>query len=72
MESERTTERITVNLIDAASNALAEAAALTQDSKTDTVNRALQVYLLMTKHQHDGGTILLRDKDGVVERVRLL
>lgn len=52
--------KLTVNLLPAAIEALNEAADLCGDSRTDTVNRALQVYARLVAEQNDGSTIQLR------------
>jgi hypothetical protein len=54
-------ERITVNVIGRASRALDIAAALTGDSKTDTLNRALQVYAYLTQLTARGGSVYVRE-----------
>lgn len=65
--------RLTVNLVPRAAAALNEAAQLTEDSRTDTINRALQVYCFFVQQQElKGKKILLRDEDGSVETVTLL
>lgn len=56
-------ERVTVNLIPKASKALYLAMNLTGDSKTDTINRALQCYAFFAYESSTGKDILLR-KDG--------
>lgn len=53
-------ERVTVNLIPQASRALAAAVERTGHSKTDTVNRAIQLYDFIVKTQADGNDVLLR------------
>lgn len=52
-------ERVTVNLIPRASRALEQAGQLTGDSKTDTINRALQVYAYLEEVWSKGGSILV-------------
>lgn len=64
-------ERVTINLIPRASAALAEAAQLTGNSKTDTVNRALQAYAFLERTMAGGGEILIR-LDGETELLKLL
>lgn len=59
-------ERVTVNLIPRASKAMRLACELTGDSKTDTINRALQIYAYIEQIITAGGEILTRgagDKD---------
>jgi hypothetical protein len=53
-------ERITVNVTRRASRALDLATKLTGDSKTDTVNRALQVYAYVEQVTADGGSVYVR------------
>jgi hypothetical protein len=65
-------ERVTVNLTKKSSDALAEAVRLGQDSKTDTINKALQVYALLQQVEADGGAIYLREQaDAELERLRV-
>jgi hypothetical protein len=54
-------ERVTVNLSARAARALEEAAKLTGDSKTDTINRALQIYAYFEQITQDGGAIYVRE-----------
>ncbi len=53
-------ERITVNLTPRAFRALAKAVKLTGDSKTDTVNRALQLYSYLEEITQSGGALYVR------------
>lgn len=64
-------ERVTVNLSPASSAALDRAVEITGDSKTDTINRALQIYAMLTDAVNDGGQVLIRYADGDMERQRL-
>jgi hypothetical protein len=63
-------ERLHVLLIPASSEALGKATA-TGVSKTDVVNRAIQLYAFVTEQQAAGSDLLLRTPEGEVERVRL-
>jgi hypothetical protein len=54
-------ERVTVNLIARASRALQRVADRTGDSKTDIINRALQVYGYLEDVSADGGAIYVRE-----------
>lgn len=66
-------ERVTVNLTEKSSEALAEAVRITRDSKTDSINKALQLYALLQRIQADGGAIYLREKpEAELERLRVL
>lgn len=55
---------ITVNLIPKAMKALLQAARLTGDSRTDTINRALQAYAYMESEKSKGNKIKVQDKGG--------
>jgi hypothetical protein len=59
--------RVTVNLIPRADAALTLAVELTGDSKTDTINRAIQIYAYLEHVKNEGADILLRDKDGTTK-----
>lgn len=65
-------ERVTVNLIPRAAQSLTLAVELTGNSKTDTINRALQVYAYLLRVHREGGSVLVRDKDGVTNRIEFL
>jgi hypothetical protein len=67
-----TLERVTVNLTPRAAKALDQAVKSTGDTKTDTINRALQVYAYLEETLQAGGSIYLRpDPDGELERLRI-
>ena len=67
-----TPERVTVNLAGRAVPALERAMALTGDSKTDTINRAVQVYAFAVEAMRNGGAVYVRPaKDAELERVRI-
>ena len=55
-----TLERVTVNLTPRAVRALDQAVALTGDTKTDTINRALQVYAYLEEIINADGSIYIR------------
>lgn len=66
-------DRITVSLTERAQKAIALAAEITGDSKTDTVNRAVQLYAYVmwrTVQQED--EIMIRKKDGTCEVLHFL
>jgi hypothetical protein len=70
--TERPLERITVNLTGPASRALEIATQLTGDSKTDTINRALQIYAYMEQITARGGSIYVREvADSELERLKV-
>jgi hypothetical protein len=57
-------ERITVNVTARASLALRLAAELIDATRTDTVNRALQVYAYLEQVIARGGSVLVREAAG--------
>ena len=62
---------ITMNLTSRSAQALEVATDLTGDSKTDTVNRALQVYAFLTHVISNGGSIYVRESnDADLEQLR--
>lgn len=63
-------EKLTVNLIEPASRALIRAAERTGLSRTDTVNRALQVYDLVT-FMEESGVYVRNSTTGEFERLTL-
>jgi len=65
-------ERITVNLTGRASRALDLATEITGDTKTDTVNRALQVYAYLEQITARGGSIYVREAaESELERLKM-
>lgn len=65
-------ERVTVNLTGRASRALELATQLTGDTKTDTINRALQVYAYIEQVMVRGGSVYVRDAaDSELERLEV-
>jgi hypothetical protein len=65
--------RVTVNLAPAAVHALDHLCDTTGYSKTDVINRALQVYEVWHEvADRSGGTVSIRHADGEIERIRLL
>lgn len=65
-------ERVTVNLTARAVLALEVVTGLTGDTKTDTINRALQVYAFLEQVAANGGAIYVgEDADSVVERLKI-
>jgi hypothetical protein len=64
-------ERITVNLTPRSSSALDLVVALTGDTKTDTINRAVQIYAYLAEIADSGGSVHVRHAPGAeVERLR--
>ena len=64
--------RLSVNLNPRASEALDEAAELTRETKTNVINRALLVYRYLHGVQDKGGVVYVREREGELERLRLL
>ena len=67
-------ERVTVNLTEKTSMALSEVVRMTRDSKTDAINKALQLYAFLQQiAENDGGGVYIREKAGAeLERLRVL
>jgi hypothetical protein len=66
-------ERITVNLTQRSSSALELAVEVSGDTKTDTINRAIQIYAYLEKVLRDGGSVHVREHDGAeLERLRIV
>lgn len=64
-------ERVTVNLTERSSRALEEVVALRGESKTDAINRALQMYSLIERILQSGGKVYVQEGDQQeLERVR--
>jgi hypothetical protein len=63
-------ERITVNLTVKSSQALEEAVELTDDTKTDTINKALQLWSHLQALIDRGGAVYFREPNGDLERIR--
>jgi hypothetical protein len=65
-------ERVTVNLTARASRALQAAADLTGDTKTDSINRSIQIYAYLEEVLSRGGAVYVRESaDGELERLKL-
>ena len=65
-------ERVTVNLTPRSFRALEQVVRLTGDTKTDTINRALQVYAYLEEVIHASGSIYVRPSpDAETERLRI-
>ncbi|MFB6963170.1 hypothetical protein ACFCYB_40985 [Streptomyces sp. NPDC056309] len=65
-------ERFTVTLIATAAQAVGTLMRITGLSKTDVINRAVQVYAFLAQQMADGKEILLRDEEGNTERVHIV
>ena len=64
-------ERVTVNLTPRAWHALEATVQRTGDTKTDTINRALQVYNYIEEIMHSGGAVIVQDSHGKSERLKI-
>jgi hypothetical protein len=64
--------RLTLNLIQPAVNDLAQLQEWTGLSKTDLVNRALQLYAFVEKAVQDGGSLVVRDSKGNLTAIKVL
>lgn len=65
-------ERLHVQLIPKSADALQRAIALERMSKTDIVNRAIQLYAFVAEQTTAGAEILIHHSDGSSERVHIL
>ena len=65
-------QRVTVNLIPKSSASLDRLAERTTMSKTDVINRALQLYDFIDGETAAGGQILVRSADGTAEVLRII
>ena len=64
-------ERVTVNLTPRSVKGLEEVVAITQDTKTDVINRSLQVYAYLEKILQNGGAVYLREAESTdLERLK--
>lgn len=65
--------RVTVNLNRQAVQALEVVSEATGYSKTDTINRALQVYAIVQQiMQRNGGALQIKHDDGEFERIHIV
>lgn len=65
-------ERFTVTLIPKAAQAVTTLMSITGLSKTDSINRAVQIYAFLAQQMADGKEVLLRDENGNTERVHIV
>ncbi len=64
--------QITVTLTPRSAQALQLAAELCEDTRTDTVNRAVQLYAFVQHLLAGGGEVLIRKPGGELEQIMLL
>jgi nucleoid-associated protein YejK len=72
LQAVRENERFTVTLIATAVQAVASLMRITGLSKTDVINRSVQVYGFLAEQMEDGKEVLLRDEQGNLERVHIV
>lgn len=64
--------KMTANLVPRAVEAMEQARARTGDSRTDTINRALQVYALVLEQMDGRDHLVVEMPDGSRERVYIM
>lgn len=65
-------ERVTVNLIARASRALQQVSQLTGDTKTDSINRAIQIFAYLEEINSSGGAVYVRESpDSELVRLKI-
>ncbi|MFF7699287.1 hypothetical protein [Streptomyces lydicus] len=67
-----TSERYSVTFVPPAVQAIGELTDATGLSKTDVINRAVQIYALLEAQRRKGSEVLLRNSDGELERVHIV
>jgi hypothetical protein len=68
----RPLERVTVNLAARASRALRRVSELTGDSRTDCINRAIEVYGYLQEVIDQGGSIYVRESEkSEIQRLKI-
>jgi nucleoid-associated protein YejK len=72
LQAVRENERFTVTLIATAVQAVATLMRITGLSKTDVINRSVQVYGFLAEQMQDGKEVFLRDEQGNLERVHIV
>ena len=66
-------ERVTVNLTARSAAALTATAELTSETRTDVINKALQLYGFLRPPHDNGGAIYIREPNGKeTDRLRLM
>jgi hypothetical protein len=65
-------EKVTVNLTGRSVKALEEAVAVTGNSKTEVINKAVQIFAYILEHIDAGGAVYVREPGGKeAERIRI-
>jgi hypothetical protein len=70
-ETGTTLTKFTINLVRRAVRALEIATQVTGDNRTDTFNRAIQVYAYIVKAEEEGKSVFIVGPDGTKERLLL-
>ncbi|MGK5627067.1 hypothetical protein [Streptomyces sp. URMC 123] len=65
-------ERYSVTFVPAAVQAVQELTEISGLSKSDVINRAVQVYAFLAREMAEGRHVLLRTEDGTLERVHIV
>jgi len=65
-------ERFSITIWTHAIEALQKLMALTGLSKTEAINRSIQVHAFLAEQMDQGKTVMLCDKNGKLERVHIL
>jgi hypothetical protein len=65
-------ERYSVTLVPPAVEAIGQLTAATGLTKTDVINRAVQIYAFIEERMREGSDVLLRNRDGETERVHIV
>lgn len=71
-QSPRRAARFSVAFIPVALRAVDYLMSVTGLSKTDVINRSVQIYQYLEERKHEGYEVYLRDADGNVERLRIM
>ncbi|GGQ88588.1 hypothetical protein [Couchioplanes azureus] len=70
-ETATTLTKFTINLVKRAVRALEIATKVTGDNRTDTFNRAVQVYAYIVQAENEGKAVYIEGPDGSRERLLL-
>ncbi|MEU8949919.1 hypothetical protein [Streptomyces sp. NPDC048489] len=65
-------ERYSVTLVPPAVEAISDLTESTGLSKADVINRAVQIYAFLDAQKRSGADLLLREGDGVPERLHIV
>lgn len=64
--------RITLNLTPKGAHALAEASELNEETRTASINRAVQIYDLLTREVAQGSKLIIQRADGTVSELLIV